>query len=371
MPFGRLTGPRLAAAALAVLALHLLLLRGMRGALPELDRAEPSRPLPAVRVLALAPGQTLLDASATVAPPPAVPAPRPAGIAAELAQRSPPHGESRPRPALSAPPLTLPSASPLPSPPASELASEWASPPETFAARPAVAVADGAVAAAAAGDLPIYRTLLPPAFALGYDLRRGTQSGQAELHWLPQGEHYRARLAGTGSAQPLLAWESIGGFDGAGLAPARYTDSRRGRGTQAANFRRDAAKVTFSGPSIERALPPGAQDRLSWMLQLAAIAAAEPSLVGPGGRVSFLVVGVRGDADVWTFGHMGHESLDLPGAGAVATVRLLREPPGPYDTRAEVWLDPARSYLPVRARLSHGAGDEGLQLLLREVLPSP
>ena len=57
--------------------------------------------------------------------------------------------------------------------------------------------------------------------------------------------------------------------------------------------------------------------------------------------------------------------------GPTATVRLVREPRRPYDTRAEVWLDPARSYLPVRARLSHGAGDEGLQLLLREALPAP
>ena len=115
------------------------------------------------------------------------------------------------------------------------------------------------------------------------------------------------------------------GFDDAGIAPVRYTDRRRYRGTQAANFRRDAGKVTFSGPAVGHPLPPGAQDRLSWMLQLAAIAAAEPSLVGPGGRVSFLVVGARGDADVWTFIHGGEETLALP-EGSAATVRLLREP---------------------------------------------
>jgi hypothetical protein len=160
------------------------------------------------------------------------------------------------------------------------------------------------------------------------------------------------------------------GFDDAGIAPVRYTDRRRYRGTQAANFRRDAGKVTFSGPAVGHPLPPGAQDRLSWMLQLAAIAAAEPSLVGPGGRVSFLVVGARGDADVWTFIHGGEETLALP-EGSAATVRLLREPGRAFDTRAEVWLDPARHYLPVRARLSNASDSDALLLVLREVLQPP
>ena len=169
---------------------------------------------------------------------------------------------------------------------------------------------------------------------------------------------------------PLLALDSVGGFDDAGIAPARHTDRRRDRGTQAANFRRDLGKVTFSGPAVEYPLPPGAQDRLSWMLQLAAIAAAEPALVGPGGRVSFLVVGARGDADVWTFVHAGEEALALP-EGSTSTVRLLRAPGRAYDTRAEVWLDPARHYLPVRARLSNASDRDALLLVLREVLPPP
>ncbi len=46
---------------------------------------------------------------------------------------------------------------------------------------------------------------------------------------------------------------------------------------------------------------PGTQDRLSWMLQLAAIVEAAPERHGPGARVSMFVVGARGDADVWTF----------------------------------------------------------------------
>jgi hypothetical protein len=168
----------------------------------------------------------------------------------------------------------------------------------------------------------------------------------------------------------MLALDSVGSFDDAGIAPARYTDRRRDRGTQAANFRRELGKITYSGPAVEHPLPPGAQDRLSWMLQLSAIAAAEPALVGPGGRVSFLVVGARGDADVWTFFHAGVEALALP-EGSTPTVRLLREPGRAFDTRAEVWLDPARHYLPVRARLANASDSDALQLVLREVLAWP
>jgi hypothetical protein len=225
-------------------------------------------------------------------------------------------------------------------------------------------------ATVSARELPVYRTRLPPAFAFSYDLRRGAATGSGELRWSPQGDRYEARLAGNAGGAALLAWDSVGGFDDAGLAPLRHTDRRRGGGTQAANFQRDAGKVTFSGPAIEHALPPGAQDRLSWLLQLAAIAAADPSLIGPGGQVSLLVVGARGDADVWTFTHAGEETLALPD-GATPTVRLLREPGRAWDTRAEVWLAPALHYLPVRARLSNGSGGDALQLVLREVLSAP
>ncbi len=229
-----------------------------------------------------------------------------------------------------------------------------------------------AAAASPPGDLPpVYRTLPPPAFAFGYELQRGTQRGSVELQWRADGGQYQARLAGTLAGAPLMAWHSVGAFDAAGLAPQRYTDRRKGRSLQAANFQRDAGKITFSGPAVEHALAPGAQDRLSWMLQLAAIAAAEPSLVGPGGRVSFVVVGVHGQADVWTFVHVGEETLALPEGDAQA-VRLLREPGRAYDTRAEVWLDPTRHYLPVQARLSNPPQErDALQIVWREALATP
>jgi len=230
---------------------------------------------------------------------------------------------------------------------------------------------DDAGAATAVVDPPVYRTTLPPPFAFALELKRGGIVGTGILQWQLDGTRYRARLEARNGGVPLMVLDSVGGLDAAGIAPQRYLDRRRGRGSaQAANFQRDAGKVTFSGPAVEAPLPPGTQDRLSWMLQLAAIAEAEPALVGPGGRVSFLVVGARGDADLWTFVHVGPETLALP-EGDTPTLHLVRLPQRSYDTRADVWLDPARHHLPVRARLANAADANALQLSLREVLAPP
>jgi hypothetical protein len=43
----------------------------------------------------------------------------------------------------------------------------------------------------------------------------------------------------------------------------------------------------------------------------------------------------------------------------------LREPRRPYDTQAQVWLDPARHHLPVQALLRVRATGEGTELRLQ------
>lgn len=228
------------------------------------------------------------------------------------------------------------------------------------AAEPAVpAVEPGAGFAPPAAAAPVYPTDVPAAFAFAYTLTRGSTVAHAELRWQIEGDRYGATLTARDGDRALLAWRSSGGFDAAGIAPERFVDRRRGRGALAANFRRDEGTVSFSGPRIEQPLAPGMQDRLSWMLQLAAIAAADPARAAAEG-VAMIVVGVRGDADVWRFEPVGSETLDLPGASLPA-LRLLRLPARAYDTRAEVWLAPSQHYLPLRVRLSNGTAAMELQ----------
>jgi hypothetical protein len=215
-----------------------------------------------------------------------------------------------------------------------------------------------------APEVPVYPTRIPAAAVLTYDLRRGLFSGTGELSWRPEGDRYAARLEGRVAGLTLLEWSSQGRFDSAGLAPDRYVERRRTGSRQAANFQRDAGKVTYSGPAHEHPLVRGAQDRLSWMLQIAAIAQARPEAVARDATVSMWVSSARGDGDVWTFRSYGAQRLDLAGS-AVQAVKLERLPREPYDTRVEVWLEPTRGYLPVRARLTSGRDDDVLDLVLR------
>jgi hypothetical protein len=205
---------------------------------------------------------------------------------------------------------------------------------------------------------------------LRYVLQRGALSGSGVLTWRPDAEHYELKLVGSVAGLSVLTQVSNGGFDAAGVAPLRFTDQRLRRGTKAANFQRDAGKITFSGPSTEFPLRDGVQDRLSWMVQLGAIVAAEPQLRGVGAKVVMYVVGANGDASVWAFDCTAVESVTT-GAASVNALKFVREPREPYDTQVQVWIDPAQHYLPVRATQKSGPGDEGFELRLQSAETNP
>ena len=216
---------------------------------------------------------------------------------------------------------------------------------------------------------PRYATRLPPPATLQYSLQRegpgaaGRAGLQAELRWRPSDAQYTLRM-GFGA----VGWASVGGLDGDGVAPERHVETRRGREVRAANFRREAGptggRITFSGPPAEFALLPGAQDRLSWMLQLPAVLEADPTLGQPGRELQLFVAGVRGDAGLWTFTVLGRGPAELPAGTVADAVHLRRETQRPFDTRVDVWLDPARHHLPVRVRLDHRGDGGGTDFLL-------
>jgi hypothetical protein len=198
---------------------------------------------------------------------------------------------------------------------------------------------------------PVYATQLPPSTTLRYALRRSGAPGHAELQWFNDGSQYRLTLRNDAAGALSLGSTSFGAIAAHGLEPERHTDSRRGRDVRAVNFQRDTARVTFSGSRGEVPLVAGAQDRLSWMLQLAGIAQANPALREPGSEIAVFVVGTRGDAEVWRYTVLGTEAIELPAGTVPDALHLRREPRRLYDTTVDVWLDPARQHLPVRAQL--------------------
>lgn len=234
-------------------------------------------------------------------------------------------------------------------------------------ARPASTAAPAALA------LPTYPTAAPPSFRHVYGLRKGFLSGRGSMVLERQGAtRYEARLEGSVLGFRVLDLVSSGHIDAAGFAPDRYVDARRGRAAQVAEFRRaadgDAAgRITYSGSFQARPLPAGAQDRLSWMLQLAAVTAARP--LAAGARIEMFVSGAKGDANVWSFRVVDQPSLRLAGS-VVPTLHLIREARRENDSHAEIWLDPARHHLPVRAVWGPDRpGEEPLELQLEESDP--
>jgi hypothetical protein len=301
---------------LVVLALHLALLRETRpGALPAASTKQVARPMQ-VRQVVVPQAPVVAAVESRPAPPPP-PEPRPAT------------GTDTPAPPAEAPP-----------PPATDTLT-----------------------------VPVYATRLPPPATLHYLLRRGGSEGRAELVWQPDGNDYTLSLrARAGSTQP--GWTSSGRLDSHGLAPERHAEWRQRRELRAANFRRDIGQISFSGPRHQHALLAGAQDRLSWMLQLAAIVAADPALEQPGASVQLFVAGARGDAGLWTFVVQGHDNVTLPDGSTADAVLLERLPAFPYDTHVRIWLDPARHHLPLRTRLAvSGVTGADSEYLLDDAAP--
>lgn len=226
-----------------------------------------------------------------------------------------------------------------------------------------------------------YRAAPPAAATLLYDVRRGGAAGAASLTWSIDSEgRYALELQGraappagpaqgraTVTAGAALAphWTSHGRLDAAGIAPERFAVSRRGRERHAANFRRAAGIVSFAGSARTWPLLAGAQDRLSWMVQLAAVLRAEPALAAAGRQISMMVVGAHGDAGIWTFTVQGLEEIEGPSGEPLRAWRLTREAAQAYDPHVQVWAAPDLQHWPVRMTLTLPQRGESTEFRLR------
>lgn len=225
--------------------------------------------------------------------------------------------------------------------------------------------------------VPTYRTTAPTSVTLHYEVLRGEAQGAARLTWrVDTSGRYELELRGPSEdatrrpATPALAaltphWTSRGALDADGIAPERFTVSRRGRERHAANFRREAGIVSFAGPARTWPLVAGAQDRLSWMLQLAAVLQADPALAAEGRQISMMVVGAHGDAGVWTFTVLAAAAVEGPDGAPTAAWHLQRDARHAHDPQVQVWLAPALQHLPVRLRLTLARSGESTEFRLR------
>ena len=321
---GRRTAWRLAGLAVFVLAVHLWLLAGMP--------------------LVIAParqGGTFI--ARTVTPP------------------APPN-EVREQPAAPKPGTRVAPMPPAPGKqeraPAPAIASSRAMPPQVAQA-PAPRASDAASATKEAGAAHASLFAVAPSARFHYDVTaqgKGlTLHGTALLEWRNANGEYEAQMS-MSSPFPFVrprTQRSVGLVTAQGLEPIRFSDKMRSE--EAAHFDRENSRVTFSTNKPEAALEPGAQDRLSIVMQLGAMLAGEPSKYRAGSMITVQTASTK-EAEPWTFTVEGAESLDLPG-GRVQAVRLIRNPRKEYDVRVELWLAPGAAYAPVRLRLTQPNGD--------------
>lgn len=273
------------------------------------------------------------------------------------------------------PPGPVPGRLPEPGPlPARERMAAKGPAPTQGLARARASRATGRTRPPDAAAWPVYATRAPPSATLHYAIAQRTSAaasapsgGEATLEWTNTGAAFALRLATAVDGRPPREWESTGGFDAAGVAPLRLVERERGRDRRSLDFDRQAGRVRFSGaPGTPRTVA-GAQDRWSWMAQLAAIAEAGSRRGRLEGPWHVQVAGLRGDLERWTFRvlppspappELAVQGNELSAAGhrAPALLHVLRAPERPYDLRIEAWLSPSLHHFPAGLRMSTPPG---------------
>ena len=227
--------------------------------------------------------------------------------------------------------------------------------PVPEAAQPAEA------ASVQAAPVTRYKVSLPPSAQLTLDVARtdakGTEwSGKAVLDWRRSGDQYRMTMVASVTllvTLNLAELASEGTLSDAGIAPRNMTEKRRGRAPTATHFNADKGSITFSASEASVPLTPGAQDKATFMMQLAGIARADAAQLDQGVQ---LLVGEEKRADVYRFTLVGPEEMSTP-MGNIATIHLARPPkPGSYNSHLDVWLAPGYDWYPVRIRNTEANG---------------
>lgn len=178
------------------------------------------------------------------------------------------------------------------------------------------------------------------------------------------GQTYRLRETWKGSGLLALLGEvqrtSRGKVTAGGLRPLEYEDQRPRRDTARARFGWEEGILTQqfrNGPQAQP-LPPHAQDRLSFLFASAFHA--------PGaGPLEYHVADGKGVSH-YVFEVAGRERLTVP-AGEFDALRLVRRDGDGRTT--QIWLDAARSYLPLRVLVVQKDGSRVDQVAARIAPP--
>ena len=364
---------QLIAATTLVIAVHAALIAG----LPRLDLSvRPGEQGTAFETRLIAPPAPPAPQAPTEQPAAATPPPSPA---AAPATARPARKRPRPPPATPAEPLEAPTPVEASSPDA-ELAGSTpeASPPSAaqpslLGPRPLASFGGGLAPkpitlplpadeaatalqlASAAGDVP---ATVPPAATLTY--RSAAHFGgeavtlTTTLNWRQDGRLYEARWALYGPRLGDHTRTAVGLLSPHGLMPVRAEFSTKD--VQSVRFDYLAQQIHFTPSDTISPLQAGTQDRLSVLLQLGALLAADPPRYPVGSRLELPAAHLHGPGR-WRFTVEAEEPVTALKGQELPTLRLVHVPDGDGDARIEVWLGSTIHYLPVRVHITEANGD--------------
>lgn len=339
---------RLAFVTVVVLGVHLVLLNSASLSL-NLRPARPSAAFTTRTILPAAPSPDVVppspSASKTDKPAPAIAKPRPL------------------KPPVTPPPSALASSESAATPePLREPPPETIKEPEAVPALPPAPSSTSApiseTAASVSGEpAPAFAAPLAAkyTYSVVFTKNANSNSGTAELNWQHDGANYLLSLTASYFAIPVFIQNSMGQLAPQGLLPTRFSDKRFRKSEVAAHFNHQLGKITFSANTSDAVLLPGVQDRVSVILQLAGLLAADPAKYPPGATLNLQTVSAT-EAEPWLFTVNEPETLNLP-AGPQIALRITRNPRREFDQKVELWFAPELNHAPVRFRFTETNGD--------------
>jgi hypothetical protein len=227
-----------------------------------------------------------------------------------------------------------------------DTASAAASAPEA-AATPAAASSAGESAKAAQAS-PGVKFSVPPSGDLQYDtFYNGVRNQPGTIHWTSDGQTYEMVVSVPLPFVGTFSYASHGHVDAFGIAPDQYIEKRGHRAEDVTIFNRTAKQIAFTRTPATLALPDGAQDRFSMVMQLASLVRGDPGAYKPGVTREFYVAD-NDSGEIWPIETVGDETLRIPG-GFVDARHFMRLPRHEGDRRRiDVWLAPSLGWLPAR-----------------------
>lgn len=231
--------------------------------------------------------------------------------------------------------------------------------------------ASGANAASTKGATSAgVRFSVPPSGNLRYNtFYNGVQNEPGTIRWSSDGDGYAMVVSVPLPFVGTFSYESRGRIDAFGLAPERYVEKRGRRPEDVTTFDRPAKRIGFTRTGATVALPDGAQDRFSMVMQLASLVRGNPDVYKPGVTRTFYVAD-NDSGEQWPIETIGDESIQT-GEGFLEARHFMRLPRHEGDRRRiDVWLAPSLGWLPARIVQTEPNGSQ-FELVWRGALVPP